>query len=189
MSFGYAMGIFAVHDMAKRRRLPDAQGANGDTAAGQALERHDPQTDGAGPPRTEERRWMVPLRAGAARRIETRSWSNSSSKSLRGSASSGAPSAKKRFSSVACTAWSTKGRAARTRYRAASSDIDIVYVTGYGFPAYRGGPMYYADQIGLASVYADINASTMSTVTGGNPPLLAELARNGRRFSDWSAAA
>ena len=29
------------------------------------------------------------------------------------------------------------------------SDIDIVYVTGYGFPARHGGPMYYADRIGL----------------------------------------
>src|SRR5262249_39032349 len=33
-----------------------------------------------------------------------------------------------------------------------SSDIDIVYVNGYGFPPWRGGPMFYADQVGLAEV-------------------------------------
>ena len=35
-------------------------------------------------------------------------------------------------------------------------DIDIIYINGYGFPAYRGGPMFWADQIGLSSVYDDI---------------------------------
>ena len=38
------------------------------------------------------------------------------------------------------------------------SDIDVVYVYGYGFPKFRGGPMYYADQIGLENVYRDILA-------------------------------
>ncbi len=36
------------------------------------------------------------------------------------------------------------------------SDIDVVYVFGYGFPAYRGGPMFYADTIGLEKVYRTI---------------------------------
>lgn len=36
------------------------------------------------------------------------------------------------------------------------SDIDVVYVYGYGFPAYRGGPMHYADSIGLKYVYDTI---------------------------------
>ena len=36
------------------------------------------------------------------------------------------------------------------------SDIDIIYVTGYGFPAHHGGPMYLADRIGLDKVLADI---------------------------------
>ncbi len=40
----------------------------------------------------------------------------------------------------------------------AASDIDIVYVYGYGFPAWRGGPMYYAGQQGLDSVLEDIRA-------------------------------
>ena len=40
----------------------------------------------------------------------------------------------------------------------AASDIDIVYVYGYGFPAWRGGPMHYAEQQGLDAVIADIRA-------------------------------
>ena len=39
-----------------------------------------------------------------------------------------------------------------------ASDIDVVYIYGYGFPKYRGGPMYYADQVGLDNVYRDILA-------------------------------
>ncbi len=39
-----------------------------------------------------------------------------------------------------------------------ASDIDLVYVNGYGFPAHRGGPMYHADMIGLASVFARVEA-------------------------------
>ena len=35
-----------------------------------------------------------------------------------------------------------------------ASDIDMVYLTGYGFPLFRGGPMKYADQIGLFNVAA-----------------------------------
>ena len=32
-------------------------------------------------------------------------------------------------------------------------DIDVIYLTGYGFPAYRGGPMFYADTVGLPKIY------------------------------------
>ena len=32
-------------------------------------------------------------------------------------------------------------------------DIDVIYLTGYGFPAYRGGPMFYADTVGLKKIY------------------------------------
>ena len=39
-----------------------------------------------------------------------------------------------------------------------ASDIDVVYVHGYGFPAWRGGPMHYAERQGLASVLEDIRA-------------------------------
>ena len=33
-----------------------------------------------------------------------------------------------------------------------ASDIDVIYVNGYGFPAWRGGPMFYADRVGLGAV-------------------------------------
>jgi 3-hydroxyacyl-CoA dehydrogenase len=34
-----------------------------------------------------------------------------------------------------------------------ASDIDVIYITGYGFPAYRGGPMFYADTVGLKKIH------------------------------------
>ncbi len=39
---------------------------------------------------------------------------------------------------------------------ARASDIDVVYLTGYGFPRSRGGPMFYADQVGLDRVLARV---------------------------------
>ena len=39
-----------------------------------------------------------------------------------------------------------------------ASDIDTIYVTGYGFPAWRGGPMFYADRVGLGLIYERIAA-------------------------------
>jgi 3-hydroxyacyl-CoA dehydrogenase len=69
-----------------------------------------------------------------------------------------------------------------------SSDIDIVYLNGYGFPAHRGGPMFYGDSVGLATV-----ARTLSRIAAaGGPnvafwtpaPLLARLAREGKTFSE-----
>ncbi len=65
------------------------------------------------------------------------------------------------------------------------SDIDIVYVTGYGFPAHHGGPMYYADRIGLAKVYADIKRFHEQHGFWWQPaPLLERLARENGRFAD-----
>jgi 3-hydroxyacyl-CoA dehydrogenase len=43
------------------------------------------------------------------------------------------------------------------------SDIDIVYLNGYGFPAWRGGPMYYADTLGLAEVVSRMEALKEAT--------------------------
>ena len=39
-----------------------------------------------------------------------------------------------------------------------ASDIDVVYLTGYGFPRFRGGPMKYADELGLGNVIHELNA-------------------------------
>ncbi len=67
-----------------------------------------------------------------------------------------------------------------------SSDIDIVYIYGYGFPAYRGGPMFYADTIGLKKVYDDIlQLSLDHPGEGWDPaPLLKKLADEGKSFAD-----
>ena len=70
---------------------------------------------------------------------------------------------------------------------ARASDIDVVYLTGYGFPLYRGGPMHYADAIGLFNV---IRAMNRFAATGrGDPafwqpaPLLARLGAEGKTFN------
>jgi 3-hydroxyacyl-CoA dehydrogenase len=64
-------------------------------------------------------------------------------------------------------------------------DIDIIYVSGYGFPAWRGGPMFYADTMGLDNVYADMKRFHERHGFFWRPaPLLEKLAREGRRFAD-----
>jgi 3-hydroxyacyl-CoA dehydrogenase len=68
------------------------------------------------------------------------------------------------------------------------SDVDIVYVTGYGFPARHGGPMYYADRIGLDKVLADIRRFHAEHGFWWKPaPLLERLVAQGRCFADLQA--
>ena len=70
-----------------------------------------------------------------------------------------------------------------------ASDIDVVYVHGYGFPKYRGGPMYYADQVGLDNVYRDIVSFHQLYGDAWRPaPLLKRLAEEGGSFAEWDAA-
>jgi 3-hydroxyacyl-CoA dehydrogenase len=66
-----------------------------------------------------------------------------------------------------------------------ASDIDMVYLTGYGFPAYRGGPMFYADTVGLDKVLASIE-KFQKGYQGSQwkpAPLLVRLAKEGKRFN------
>ena len=64
-------------------------------------------------------------------------------------------------------------------------DVDVIYLTGYGFPAWRGGPMFYADTIGLDKVYADVKRFHETHGFFWKPaPLLEKLARDGKRFAD-----
>ena len=69
-----------------------------------------------------------------------------------------------------------------------ASDIDIVYLTGYGFPAYRGGPMFYADSIGLHAVLYALRrfAANPYADPGAWQPaaLLARLGSLGKTFND-----
>jgi 3-hydroxyacyl-CoA dehydrogenase len=70
-----------------------------------------------------------------------------------------------------------------TAHRA--SDIDVVFVHGYGFPAWRGGPMFYADLVGLGAVLEKIRTFEKRFGAGlwSPAPLLVELARSGETFS------
>ena len=69
-----------------------------------------------------------------------------------------------------------------------ASDIDVVFVYGYGFPKYRGGPMHYADQVGLENIYRDILAYHQAYGDAWRPsPLLKRLAEEGGSFSAWDA--
>jgi 3-hydroxyacyl-CoA dehydrogenase len=65
-----------------------------------------------------------------------------------------------------------------------ASDIDIVYIYGYGFPRYRGGPMFYADTVGLDKVYESVKRFHQVHGEFWTPsPLLERLAREGGRFN------
>jgi 3-hydroxyacyl-CoA dehydrogenase len=65
-----------------------------------------------------------------------------------------------------------------------ASDIDLIYVNGYGFPAWRGGPMFYADTVGLARVYARICEFHRQHGEFWEPaPLLKQLAQSGKTFA------
>jgi 3-hydroxyacyl-CoA dehydrogenase len=66
-----------------------------------------------------------------------------------------------------------------------ASDIDVIYAFGYGFPRYRGGPMFYADTIGLDKVLAAIERYGKGyRADHWQPaPLLEKLAAEGGRFN------
>ena len=70
-----------------------------------------------------------------------------------------------------------------------ASDIDMVYLTGYGFPAYRGGPMFYASTVGLDKVVAAIKGFQKGYQGGvwKLSPLLEKLAAEGKTFADYDA--
>jgi 3-hydroxyacyl-CoA dehydrogenase len=65
-------------------------------------------------------------------------------------------------------------------------DIDIIYVNGYGFPPHRGGPMWYADAVGLNNVYDRICDFHQQFGELWEPaPLLTRLAKEGKTFADF----
>jgi 3-hydroxyacyl-CoA dehydrogenase len=67
-------------------------------------------------------------------------------------------------------------------------DIDVVYVYGYGFPAWRGGPMHYADAIGLDNVLARIEEfrERFGDENWTPAPLLTKLVNEGRTLAEWA---
>jgi len=75
-------------------------------------------------------------------------------------------------------------------YALRAVDIDIIYLNGYGFPAHRGGPMWYADTVGLKNVLARINEFHRLHGELWEPaPLLKRLAEEGKRFADFDQKA
>ncbi len=68
-----------------------------------------------------------------------------------------------------------------------ASDIDMVYLMGYGFPIYRGGPMNYADQVGLFNVVQAMKRFAQNPLDDAKfwepAPLLARLAAEGKTFN------
>jgi 3-hydroxyacyl-CoA dehydrogenase len=70
-----------------------------------------------------------------------------------------------------------------------ASDIDVVYTAGYGFPRYRGGPMFYADSVGLKVIYDKIMEfqKTLDPQYWQPAPLLKKLALSGSSFAQWQA--
>jgi 3-hydroxyacyl-CoA dehydrogenase len=66
-------------------------------------------------------------------------------------------------------------------------DIDIVYLNGYGFPAWRGGPMFYADTIGLKNVLAKVEEfeKRHGSDLWAPAPLLKKLAESGKTFESF----
>jgi 3-hydroxyacyl-CoA dehydrogenase len=66
-----------------------------------------------------------------------------------------------------------------------ASDIDLVYVNGYGYPAWRGGPMFYADTVGLPAVAERVRAFHAAHGDWWTPaPLLLERAAANRIFNE-----
>jgi 3-hydroxyacyl-CoA dehydrogenase len=65
-------------------------------------------------------------------------------------------------------------------------DVDIIYLNGYGFPAYRGGPMWYADAVGLQKVYQRVFEFKQQHGELWTPaPLLKRLAETGKTFAEF----
>jgi 3-hydroxyacyl-CoA dehydrogenase len=71
-------------------------------------------------------------------------------------------------------------------YALRAVDIDIIYLNGYGFPTYRGGPMWYADTVGLKIVYDRIcEFKKQHGEIWESAPLLKQLAEQGKTFAEF----
>jgi 3-hydroxyacyl-CoA dehydrogenase len=66
-----------------------------------------------------------------------------------------------------------------------AANIDVIYLNGYGFPAFRGGPLYYADTVGLGKIHERLLALQRDHGPRFEPaPLLARLAHEGSSFGE-----
>jgi 3-hydroxyacyl-CoA dehydrogenase len=72
-------------------------------------------------------------------------------------------------------------------YALRPGDIDVIYVYGFGFPRHRGGPMYYADTVGLKTVLDRVRSYRAEFGDYWHPaPLVERLAASGGTFYGWS---
>lgn len=71
-----------------------------------------------------------------------------------------------------------------------SSDIDLIWINGYGFPVWRGGPLFHADQIGLSGLATKLDFYAAMTGDERLKPaaLIKSLAAEGKSFSDFTSA-
>jgi 3-hydroxyacyl-CoA dehydrogenase len=71
-----------------------------------------------------------------------------------------------------------------------ASDIDVVWTAGYGFPRYRGGPMFYADTIGLPTLLDGMlkYQGIYGPMHWQPAPLLKELVKSGQSIAQWEAS-
>jgi len=71
-----------------------------------------------------------------------------------------------------------------------ASDIDVIWTSGYGFPRYRGGPMFYADTIGLKTLLEGMlwYRNIYGPMHWEPAPLLTELASSGQSIAQWQRA-
>ena len=69
-----------------------------------------------------------------------------------------------------------------------ASDIDVVWFAGYGFPRYRGGPMFYAESIGLQTLHDGMlkYRQIFGPMHWEPAPLLTRLVAEGRTLAEWS---
>ncbi len=69
---------------------------------------------------------------------------------------------------------------------ASPSDIDLVLINGYGYPVWRGGPLFDADRAGLANVVKDVERMCSANGTGFPAAQLRDLAARGTAFASWA---
>ncbi len=90
-----------------------------------------------------------------------------------------------------CALINEAARILEERIALRASDIDVVYLTGYGFPDFRGGPLFYADTVGLPNILRTMRGFAL----GYQPdawepaPLLKRMAAAGKTFASWEDSA
>ena len=187
--FGFAMGPFRMGDLAgndigwaiRKRRATERADMKYSRTADQLCElgRFGQKTGAGWYDYQAGKRDAIPIRA---RQQDDRGAPQGRSASRR------ARSPTRRSCSAWSTRWSTKARtSSKTASPRKSGDIDMVYLTGYGFPIWRGGPMHYASQVGLYNVAESMKRFAKNPHDDAEfwqpAPLIQKLVAEGKSFS------